>query len=108
MKTYLWLSTTAFGVICLACSAISFLINQPLQNLGLPAISQVVLRYGVWILLLPFPWIIYSFALSKRRELNPNEVFVFTGTLFVATAILVSVTAIGCLLPWLPIGEHIK
>jgi hypothetical protein len=103
MKKYLWLSTAAFGLICLACSVASFLVNQSLQDDGmlLPAISHIVLEHSLWILLLPVPWIVYSSALSCTRKLNPNGVYFFSGTLFLAVAILVSVTAIGCLLPWL-------
>lgn len=105
MKTYLWILTAAFGLICFVCWVASSLVNQSLQQLDmatlLPVISEVVLKYGLWILFLPLPWILYAGKLSRKRELNPKTVLVFTGTLFLGTTILICVTALACVLPWM-------
>ena len=109
MKTYLWLSTAAFALICFTCWALSniTLDSFVIAGAALPLLASLVLEHNFYFLFIPIPWIIYSFVLGKRRELTPNTVFAFTGTLFLATAFLGSITALALILPSLKIGEHI-
>jgi len=51
----------------------------------------------------PIPWIIYASALDKRRELTPDAVFLFTGTLLLAAAFIISVTVFTFVLALLPV-----
>src|SRR3569833_3671961 len=103
MKFYLALSTTTFAIICLACWAWSRLMLDSFQDMAtrMPMLSEVVLNHSLYFLFVPIPWIIYVFALNKRRELTSDAVFTFTGTLFLATALLVSVVALTSILLWL-------
>jgi hypothetical protein len=67
----------------------------------LPAITVLVLRPNDWILCFPIFGVIYSTVLSFRREVTTGTLFIFTGTMALATAILVCVLGIACIIPWL-------
>ena len=87
----------------------SSLIGRSLNDFPVPIspLTQAVVNHPLYFLLIPIPWLIYASVLGKRRELNPNAVFVFTGTLALAAAILIGATMIGWLLPCLPVARAI-
>jgi hypothetical protein len=106
MKTFPWLLTLAFGVVCFTGWVLSSVILKSLSDirgaLPLPAITVLVLQPNAWVLFCPAPWIIYSTVLSFRREVTSSSLFVFTGTLLVAATVLVCALVIACVVPWLP------
>jgi hypothetical protein len=105
MKIYPWLLTLAFGAVSFTGWALSSLVLRSLSDIGyehLPAVTMLVLRPNAWILFCPVPWIIYSVILSLRRETTPSSLFIFTGTVLLAVAVLVCALMIASVVPWLP------
>jgi hypothetical protein len=112
MKTYLWLSTAAFGLICFTLWELSSMFFQLIRSHSgqLPAVTEIGMRINSIVLFLPIVCAIYSFVLSNRRELTLNAMFTFTGSLILATGLLLFVFGIGFALPWFGItlgGEHL-
>ena len=73
-----------------------------------PGATQLLLRPNGWIFLFPLPWLIYALMLSRRRELTPNTVFLFAGTVVLALTILTCVIAVACLLPYDELYGHFE
>jgi hypothetical protein len=110
MKTYLWLSTAAFGLICLTCWGLSSFISvwyQQSLGISIPAFTRAVSHYRLCLLFFPVPWLVYSAVIGKRKVLNPEAIFVFSGTLFLGAALLVSVLAFAFILPWIDINSQL-
>ena len=68
--------------------------------------SSVLLPNG-WLLFCPVPWIFYSMWLSIQKLVTMEHLLVFTGTLVLAASIVVSLVAVACILPWLPIRGNL-
>jgi hypothetical protein len=111
MKTFAWLLTLAFAVICVSCwrvSQVSLAILAHL-NVHLPTFTLAVLHPCGWILFCPLPWVVYSAVLSLRKEVKPGSTFLFAGTLFFALALVVCAVVIANAMAWLSeIWQHIK
>ena len=102
MKTFTWLFTFGFALVCLACWALSyFLVAFTFPELGtvLPAVTRFTLFPNTWIPFCPLPWIVYAVALSRRAELTHSAALVFAITIIAATALLVIVIVTACFLP---------
>jgi hypothetical protein len=67
----------------------------------LPATTESLLHPNGWILIVPVPWWIYAVVLSRRRDLAPNAVFAFAGTVILALALLICVVSLACVLPFI-------
>jgi len=109
MKTYLWLLTLAFAVICIRCWALTSLSLHVLSEMKitLPAITIIVLHPCSWILFCPVPWVLYSAILSFRKEVTTSSAFLFTGTLFLALALVVCAVAVADIVPWIAIHSYV-
>jgi hypothetical protein len=107
MKTFAWLLTLAFVVICISCWGLtSFSLSALVHmNVHFSAFTLAVLHPYSWILFCPVPWVIYSVVLSFRREITPSSVFLFAGTLFFAAAILVCAVVVANVTPWIEVIE---
>jgi hypothetical protein len=107
MKTFAWLLTLAFVVICISCWGLtSFSLSALVHmNVHFSAFTLAVLHPYSWILFCPVPWVIYSAVLSFRREITPSSVFLFAGTLFFAVAILVCAVVVANVTPWIEVIE---
>jgi hypothetical protein len=73
-----------------------------------PGATQLLLRPNGWMLLFPLPWLIYAVVLSRRRELTPSSVFLFTGAVVLGLAILTCVIAVACVLPYVELYGHFE
>jgi hypothetical protein len=112
MKKFLWLLSTALGVLCGA----SWIIGEQVTNFMTffrhgftpPALAELLLHH-TWLLFCPVPWIVYAAMLSRRRELSTDAVFVFAGTIGLAMVVIVCVVGAGAVLGCLPfaIGDPI-
>ena len=71
-----------------------------------PGATQLLLRPNGWICLFPLPLLIYAVVLSRRRDLTPSTVFIFTGVVVLAMTILTFVIAGACLLPFVELYWH--
>jgi len=103
MKTFTWLFTFGFMLVCLACGALSYLLVRftfPGLAVNLPAITRLVLFPNIWILVCPLPWLIYAVALSRRSELTRGAALVFAITVIAATVLLVCAVVAACTLPF--------
>jgi hypothetical protein len=102
MKTFTWLFTSGFMLVCLACWALSYLlVRSAFPGLGivLPAITRILLFPNTWILVCPLPWLIYAVVLSRRSELTRGAALVFAATIITATVLLVCAVVTACTLP---------
>ena len=111
MKIFLWLSTLALAVVCLACWTGAPLVvqswswNPRMRDAALPDFTAVVLLRHGWLLFCPVIWIIYAAWLSRRKELTAPQVFVFLGTLILGIAMIVSSIVIALLLPYVQLVD---
>ena len=97
MKTFIWLSTTAFGLVCFSCWIMTKWSLFWLANSDHPATAHQIAieHYYGWILALPIPWMICLAILSfRRREIDVSALFTFAGTLILAVAIVVCVVVL--------------
>lgn len=107
MKIFLWLMTLAFGVVCLGFWGLSSMILLTFGDQPLPGFTTIVLRPNGWLLICPIPWIIYSIVLCYKKQVMMEHLLVLIGTLILATAILISLVGIACVLPLLPIKGYL-
>jgi len=105
MRAFIWLLTSAMGILCLSCWAMAELAMRSLRDMGspLPNFTSLVLRPHGWLLFLPIPWIICSAVLSFRRELSVQAVFIFAGTIGFAMTSVVCAVVVAGLLPFIPL-----
>jgi hypothetical protein len=68
----------------------------------LPWFTRLVIFPHGWILACPVPWLIYSSAMTFRREISTSSALIFAGTLFLAASILVCAIVIALVLPYIP------
>src|SRR5664279_5246471 len=102
MKTFIWLFTFGFLLICLTCWALSSLLVMATFSRAvfiLPGITRLVLFPNTWILFCPLPWLIYAIVLSRRSELARGAALVFATTIIAATVLLVCAVVAACTLP---------
>ena len=106
MKTFLWLLTLAFAVVCLGCWAMSDLALRSLDtDRPLPAITNLVIRPNGWILICPIPWLAYALFLTTRQSVTIDTILIFSGTLVLATAILICAVVIASVIPFMTFKE---
>ena len=106
MKLFPWLLTLAFVAVCLTAWVMSELVARSLHDMEatVPAFTRLVIlpRHG-WLLFAPVPWVIYSAALTIRKEVTPGALFVFAGALFLFAALVVGAVAVALCLPYIPL-----
>ncbi|MGA2243222.1 MAG: hypothetical protein ABSH11_14450 [Verrucomicrobiota bacterium] len=109
MKTFVWLLTLAFVVICISCWALTSLSLHVLSEMKvtLPHVTIALLHPNTWILYCPVPWVIYSAVLSFQKEVTPSSALFFAGTLFFALALVVCAVAIAGIIPWIAIHSFV-
>jgi hypothetical protein len=73
------------------------------SDYALPYLTQLVLKPHIWLLFCPLPLVVAAEVLSWRRELSTESVFIFAGTIAVATALILCSVAIAAVLPVIPI-----
>jgi hypothetical protein len=99
MKTFLWLLTLSFAVLCYACWLVAQVIGSALRagsgGYKLGALIETVLGCSQFVWLLPLPWVVYAGLLSRRGELSASAVFIFAGTLSVAMVAVVCAVAVA-------------
>ena len=106
MKVFLWLSTSALAVVCLACwigaqlVVQSWSLDPKMRDSVLPDFTAVVLLRHGWLLFCPVIWMVYAAWLSRRKELTASHVFVFLVTLILGIAMTVSSVGIALFLPY--------
>ncbi len=92
MKTFLWLVTIAFSILCFTSWALIEGISRELSSrdagLQLSAPLLFSLRYHVFLLFCPLPWLVCAAWFSKRGDVLPATAFTFLGTVTLATACL--------------------
>ena len=104
MKSFSWLFTVGFVMVCLACWALSSIVVRfAFRGLGitLPEFTLLVLGTNIWVLFAPLPWLIYAFVLSCRAEVSRRAALVFATSITAATVLLVCVVIIACTPPFL-------
>jgi len=87
---------------------LSFTDTHTNGGLRLPAFTLFFLSPNGWILLCPLPWLIYGVVLSRRSDLTHGAVFIFTGTVMLALAILFCIVAGACLLPYVAMHTYLR
>ena len=109
MKLFPWLMTLGFALVCLTAWDMSDLVVQSFHDRegDAPAFTRlVILPSHGWLLFAPVPWVVYSAALSFRREVTPGTMFVFAGTLFLFAALVVCAVVVALWLPYVPLHLH--
>jgi hypothetical protein len=106
MKIFVWLATLALAVVCFSCWAMSGLIMKSVVDSGrevshLPAFTVLLFHPHHWMLFVPVPWIVYSAALSFRRELAASSAFVYAGTILFGASLFMSAFFVAAVLPFL-------
>lgn len=102
MKTFTWLFTSGFVLICAVCWALSYLlVTSTFSGLGtvLPAITRLTLYPNTWLLFCPLPWLIYAMILSRRTDVTRRAALIFAFTIIAATVLLVAIVVPACILP---------
>jgi hypothetical protein len=97
MKTFIWLSTAAFGLVCFTCWIMTKWSLFWLANSDHPSTAHQIAieHYYGCILGLPIPWVIWSAILAfRRQEITTSALFTFAGTLILAVAIVVCVVVL--------------
>lgn len=111
MKVFLWLSTSALAVVCLACWVGAHLVvqswswNPKMRDGVLPDFTVFVLQGRSLLLFCPVASIVYAAWLSTRKELTSPQVFVLLGTLVLGIATIVSSIVIALLLPYMQLVD---
>jgi hypothetical protein len=101
MKAFIWILVLACAVWSVCCWAVSHIVASMLsRSVNWPGMTELLLNSNGWILLFPFPWLIYAVFLSRCSNLTPNAVFLFVGTVVLALSILICAVAFACLLPF--------
>ena len=116
MKTFLWLLTIAFTVLCCACWCVAEVLAEYVRNsrgsfdlYALPAFAVLILPWHAWILLCPLPWAVYATVLSRRREIAPATALIFAGTLGIGAVVILSVVTIGSIVGCVPfMPPHVR
>jgi len=57
--------------------------------------------HATWWLLIPIPWVVVAFILSRRPSPDVGSVLVFAGTVAIVAALLLCVMVIAAILPLL-------
>ena len=106
MKAFLWLLTLALILVCLTGWAMSELVEHSMRDsmnaLPVPHFTRLVILPHGWLLVAPFPWVVYAGALTFRRELTPAAALLFAGTLILFATLLVCALSIALTLPYIP------
>jgi hypothetical protein len=97
------LLTLALAVECLAGSLLARLVMRSLadEQRMPPMFTTWFLAHPTLWLLVPIPWAIWAFILSRRPTPATGSVLVFAGTVAVVAAFLLGVMVIAAILPLL-------
>src|SRR5437763_12050649 len=99
MKAFPWLLTVAFAVICLTCwLTAGVIVEHVLHQLVGPRTSLMnaqlcLIGLRKCLLLLPLPFVVYSFLWTSRRELTLDAVLTFAGVIGIAGAFTLGTVA---------------
>jgi|SRR5882672_9450022 len=96
MKTFPWLFTIAFAVLCYSCWLTTGIVTDYVLHRTGYALSNgqsFLIALRKYLLFFPSLWIIYALRLNFRRELHLNAVLTFAGTLAIAGAIVLGAVA---------------
>src|ERR1041384_1186413 len=96
MKTFPWLLTGAFAVVCVACwltagGVVEYVLHRTAGHLI--NAQSCLIGFRKCLLFLPLPFGVYSWLLSSRRELSLNAVLTFVGVIGIAGAFVLGSVA---------------
>lgn len=105
MRVFTWLLTLALGVECFAGSFLADVVMQSLvdEQRAPPGFTSFFFGHPTWWLVIPIPWVIASFVLSRRPSPAIDLILLFAGTVAVAAAFLLGIMVIAAILPFLTI-----
>jgi hypothetical protein len=73
------------------------------QDVALPGFTRFVLAPHTWLLFAPWPWAIGAAVLSFRRQLSPDALFIFAGSIVLGMVVVLCAVTIAAILPLIPI-----
>jgi len=103
MRVFPWLLTLALAVECLAGGLLARLVMRSLadEQRAPPGFTSLFFDRPMWWLLIPAPWAICAFIVSRRPSPAAGSILVVAGTVAVVAAFLLGVMLIAAILPLL-------
>jgi hypothetical protein len=103
-----FLAWTVFFAASAACWLVSSIVKISVEHYVIrrgrlvPLITTLVISKPAWMLFVSVPWLLYALS-PKCREFSPKRGMIFSVTMALALVVLITVVALACILPWLPI-----
>src|SRR6266446_2368765 len=98
MRIAMWTYTAAVAFASLAATALGGMFGNIYHRLlggkPLPAMTQFLVEWHLWALLIPLPWLCVAIWLGRREAATQTRCFAFAGISTLAVAFLFTFTAI--------------
>ena len=107
MKIAIWAYTAAVVLasasVVLICFEFRIILQQQFHGKNLPALTELLMQYYLWIWGVPLPWLVAATWLSLRGNATPNRSLAFVGFATIAIVFVFACAAVVLPLPFITI-----